>query len=114
MDELRTMLHESWSKALLAASSVEEQAQALAGRVGSLLDGAKNPEAARQLLAEISKKLEAQRRELQAHVQRAVQAALDRVKLPGRSEMEQLQQRLAQLEARLSSIEAGPGGRPGA
>jgi polyhydroxyalkanoate synthesis regulator phasin len=117
VDDLRTVLQDSWTKALLAASSVEEQAQALVGRVGHLLDPASGPEAARQLVAEVTARLKAQRQDFQTHLQHAVKAALDHVRLPNRAELETLQSRLAQLEARLSSVEderAGRGGRPSA
>ena len=114
MDDLRTLVQESWSKALLAASSVEEQAQALVGRVGHLLEGA-NPEAARHLLAEVTGRLQSQRQELQQHVQHAVKGALDKLRLPSRAEVESLQARLRELETRISSMEsarAGSGDRP--
>ena len=40
MTDLRSKLQDSWSRALLAASTVEEQAQALAGRVQHAIEGA--------------------------------------------------------------------------
>ena len=110
MDDLRTVLQHSWSKALLAASSVEEQAQALVGQLAA----APGADEAQKLLAEVKGKLEAHRRDLQSHVQHAVKSALDRIRLPSRAEVEALQARLAQLEARLASLKAGPGGRPSA
>ena len=113
MTDLRSKLQDSWSRALLAASTVEEQAQALAGRVQHLIDGA----APAQLVSEITGKLQAQRVELQSQVQKAIESALDRMKLPSKHDVEALRSRLADMEARLSSIEKGAsagGGRPSA
>jgi len=116
LEDLRTRLQESWSRALLAASSVEEQAQSLAGRVQHLLE-VKGPESAKELLTEIAAKLQAQREELKAQTQHAIAAALDRIKLPGRAEVEALQARLQELEVRVGKLEQGTsagGGRPSA
>jgi polyhydroxyalkanoate synthesis regulator phasin len=116
LEDLRARLQESWSRALLAASSVEEQAQSLAGRVQHLVE-VKGPEAAKELLAEIAGKLQAQRNELKAQTQAAIQTALDRIKLPSRAEVEALQSKLHELEVRVGKIEQGVlagGGRPSA
>ncbi len=115
--DLRTALQETWTKALTAASSAEEQAQALVGRVGSLLEGATQKE----LLAEVTSRIQTQRQELHGHVQQAVKSALDRLRLPSSAELTVLRTRLGELESRLAAMEAereahkaGLGGRPGA
>jgi polyhydroxyalkanoate synthesis regulator phasin len=112
VDDLRTVIQETWSKALLAASSAEEQAQALAGRVGHLLDGS-TPQ---QLISEVAGKLQTQRQELTGHVHQAVKTAMDRLRLPTRTDVEALRSKIAELEARLGAMEgkAGKGGRPSA
>ena len=108
MDDLRTRLQEGWSKALLAASSVEEGAQELVDRLGQVL----GPEAARALVSEVAGRLRAQRQELESRVQVAVKAAIDSVRLPTRGDMATLEKRLSELEAKVSRIEAGQGARP--
>ena len=54
MGELRAALQESWARSVLAASSVEEQAQELAGRITqSFQEGPLSPENAQKLLLEV-------------------------------------------------------------
>ena len=100
----------------MAASSVEEQAQSLASRLQHLVE-VEGTEPARQLLAEISGRLAAQREQLKNQTQQAIHAALDRIKLPSRADVEALQARLHELEVRVGKLEQGTsagGGRPSA
>lgn len=106
MSDLRAALQETWSKALTAANSAEEQAQALMGRVGGLLDHA-NPT---ELLQEVTGRLQAQRQELNGHVQEAVKSALEKLRLTSIAELAAVRGRLAALEARLAAAEADKAG----
>ena len=58
MSDLRAAVQESWSKAVLAASSVEEQAEELIARLGQAFqEGPLSPEGAQRLLADVAAKL---------------------------------------------------------
>lgn|GEM_PF-2401208 len=110
MPELRAVIQESWSRAVLAASSVEEQAQELVTRLGSALsDAPLSPEHAKTLLAEVSQKLHEHRQQLQVQVEQTVRRGLERLRLPAKNELRDLSQRLEQLEARLAGLEGRHG-----
>lgn len=103
MDELRTAIQESWSKAVLAASSVEEHAQQLVGKLGEKAVLA--PEQAKKLAAELAERLEAHRKTLTGEVEKAVRTAVSHVRLPARGELKKMSDKLDALEARLGQIE---------
>ena len=111
MEELRAAIQESWTKAVLAAGSVEEHAQALVGALGQKASLA--PEHAKKMAAELSERLQLHRKALAGEVERAVKSAVERVRLPARSELKLISEKLAALEARLGEIERGGGGKSG-
>src|SRR5205823_4927450 len=81
MGDLRAAVQESWARAVLAASSVEEQAQELAGRITqSFQEGPLSPDNAHKLLAEMAGKLREHRRQVQAQVEDAVRRGVDRLR----------------------------------
>jgi polyhydroxyalkanoate synthesis regulator phasin len=103
MSDLRSAVQESWSKAVLAASSVEEQAEELIVRLGQAFqEGPLSPEGAQRLLADVAAKLREHRREVQTQIEDAVRRGLDRLATPSRAELKALEDRLDQLERRLS------------
>lgn len=112
MDELRAAIQESWTKAVLAAGSVEEHAQALVAGIGSIGHKASlAPEQARKLATEVAERLQAHRKQLAGEVERAVLRAVEQVRLPARNELKSIADKLAALEARLGELERA--GKPG-
>jgi len=103
MSDLRSAVQESWSKAVLAASSVEEQAHDLIARLGQTFhEGPLSPEGAQHLLADIAGTLREHRREVQTQIEDAVRRGLDRLAMPSRAELKALEDRLDELERRLA------------
>ena len=103
MSDLRAAVQESWSKAVLAASSVEEQAEELIARLGQAFqEGPLSPEGAQRLLADVAAKLGEHRREVQTQIEDAVRRGLDRLATPPRAELKALEDRLDVLERRLA------------
>src|SRR3954463_7377538 len=103
MSDLRTAVQESWSRAVLAASSVEEQAQELFARLGqSFPEGALSPESAQRMLSDIASKLRDHRQQMQSQIEDAVRRGLDRLAMPSRAELKALEDRIDELERRLS------------
>jgi polyhydroxyalkanoate synthesis regulator phasin len=106
MGDLRTAVQESWARAVLAASSVEQHAQELVNRITqSFPGGSPSPESAQALLAEIAAKLREQRQQLQAQLEDAVRRGIERLR-PTRAQLDGLRRRLQDLEQKLSAIES--------
>ena len=102
MADLRAVVQESWSRAVLAASSVEEQAQELVGRISQVIQGGTlSPESVLGLLAGIAGRLKEHRQQLQSHVEDAVRGALDRFRLSSRAELDALSERVDELERKI-------------
>jgi polyhydroxyalkanoate synthesis regulator phasin len=105
MGDLRAAVQESWARAVLAASSVEEQAQELVGRITqSFQEGPLSPEHAQKLLAELAGKLREHRQQLQQHLEDAVRRGAERMR-PARAQLDALRRRLGDLEANLARVE---------
>lgn len=105
MQDFRAIVLDLWSKALLAGSSVEEQAEGLVARVREGL----SPEAARELASECARRLRDQRRQLEKQVDAAVRRGLG---LPDRGQLAALGERLDEIEARIAKL-AGKENSPG-
>jgi polyhydroxyalkanoate synthesis regulator phasin len=105
MQELLAALQELWSKALLARSTVEEQAEDLVDRIREQL----SPDAAKELAAEVASSLRAQRQRLSAEVEAAVRRGL---RLPSPKELKDLSGRLDEIEARIADL-SGKENSPG-
>ena len=103
MTDLRSAVQESWSRAVLAASSVEEQAEELIGRLGQAFqESPLSPEGAQRFLADVAAKLREHRLEVQMQIEDAVRRGLDRLATPSRAELKALENRLDELEKRLA------------
>jgi polyhydroxyalkanoate synthesis regulator phasin len=104
MGDLRAAVQESWARAVLAASSVEEQAQELVGRITqSFQEGPLSPEHAQKLLAELAGKLREHRQQLQEQLEDAVRRGVERLR-PARAQLDALRRRLDDLEAKLARV----------
>jgi len=106
MGDLRAAVQESWARAVLAASSVEEQAQELAGRITqSFQEGPLSPDNAHKLLAEMAGKLREHRQQVQAQLEDAVRRGVDRLR-PARAQLDALRRRVEELEQKLARLES--------
>ena len=113
MGDLRTAVQESWARAVLAASSVEEQAQELAGRITqSFQEGPLSPENAQKLLVELAAKLREHRQQFQAQLEDAVRRGVDRLR-PQRAQLDALRRRVEEVEQKLSRLASAPENRNG-
>jgi len=109
MGDLRTAVQETWARAVLAASSVEEHAEELVSRISqSFQGGPLSPESAQRLLAEIAGKLREQRQQVQAHLEDAVRRGIERLR-PSRAQLDALRRRLNDLEQKLAGVESRRG-----
>ena|SRR2546421_2454572 len=105
MGDLRAAVQESWARAILAASSVEEQAQELAGRITrSFQEGPLSPDNAHKLLAAMAAKLREHRQQLRAQLEDAVRRGGDRLR-PARDRLDTLRRRVRELEEKLARAE---------
>jgi len=105
MGDLRAAVQESWARAVLAASSVEEQAQQLVGRITqSFQEGPLSPDNAHKLLAEMAGKLREHREQLEAQLEDAVRRGIDRLR-PARAQLDGLRRRVKELEEKLTRAE---------
>ena len=94
---------------MLAAGSVEEHAQARWSARSQQKAQLAPEQAAKKIAQKVAEKIAAHRKLLGAEVEKAVRAAVDRVKLPARSELKLMHEKLAALEARLGELERGEG-----
>ena len=105
MDDLRAVLQESWSKAVVAAGSVEQHAEQLVERLGQKF-GVVSPEQAKKFASEVAEKLAAHRAELKAQLEAAVAKGLDKARVPTRAALRDLAEKLTALEQRLAKVES--------
>lgn len=100
------MLQESWSKAVTAASSVEQHAEGLVARLSAKAQAAPlSPEQAKKLASDVAAKLTEHRKELQGQVEAAVGKAMDKARMPTRAALRDLAERLTALEQKLAKAE---------
>lgn len=92
----------AWSQALLAVSTVEEEATRVAhwisGRAGS------GQEDAKKLIRDLSTHLAQQRKALEATVEDAARKAMTHVRLPKREELQRLTARLDRVAERAEAL----------
>lgn len=105
MQDLRVTVQELWSKAVLAGSTAEEQAEALVSRLQEAL----LPDAAKELAGMLAGRLREHRRQLAEQVESAVRTGL---KLPSRTQLRELAEKLDDLEARIADL-SGKENSPG-
>jgi polyhydroxyalkanoate synthesis regulator phasin len=95
-------LERLWSQALIAVSTAEEEAVKLAQRVSEAVGG--TPEEMRNRAKELAERLSAQKRELERSVEETVKRTLQRVKVPRREELLEVQARLDRLTERVERL----------
>ena len=102
MADLRAVVQESWSRAVLAASSVEEQAQQLVSRIAQAFQGGVlSPEGLQGLLAEVTGRLKEQHQQLQSQVEDEMRSGIERLRLPSRADLMALSARIEEMERKI-------------
>ncbi len=91
-----------WSQALVAVTSVEEEA----ARLTSKLPGFSNwhPEEIRKSALEVAERLQLQRRQLERRLDEAVSHSLGVIRIPTREEVARLNARLDEIARRIEAL----------
>jgi polyhydroxyalkanoate synthesis regulator phasin len=97
------LLGEFWSQAVLTAGLAEDEARRLVERLARIV--MLQPDDVQRYRAELTRRLSTQREQLERGIDGAVQQALSRLRLPGKSEFASLRQRVADLSSRLDRLE---------
>lgn len=93
-----------WAQALVAVSSVEEEAAQLVQRFQAVA-GWSQDEVRRQV-AEVSERLASQRQTLEKGIEDGVRRAVSRLRVPRREQIQALQARVDRIASRLDSLDA--------
>jgi|SRR5450755_2492900 polyhydroxyalkanoate synthesis regulator phasin len=99
---LSDVVERMWAQALVAVSSVEEEAAQLVQRLQAAA-GWSQDEVRRQV-TEVSERLASQRNALEKNIEEGVRRAVSRLKVPRREQIQALQARLDRLSARLDKL----------
>jgi len=92
-----------WAQALVAVSSVEEEAAQLVHKLQTVA-GWSQDEVRRQV-AEMSERLASQRQALEKGIEEGVRRAVGRLRVPRREQIQALQARLDRVADRLNQLE---------
>jgi len=92
-----------WAQALVAVSSVEEEAAQVVQRLQAAA-GWSQDEMRRQVL-EVSERLRSQRQTLEKGIEEGVRRAVARLRVPRKEQIQSLQSRLDRLAARLDELD---------
>jgi polyhydroxyalkanoate synthesis regulator phasin len=99
---LTDVVERMWAQALVAVSSVEEEAAQVVQRLQAVAGWSQ--EEVRRQVAEVSERLTAQRLSLEKGIEEGVRRAVSRLRVPRREQIQALQARLDRLAARLDSL----------
>jgi polyhydroxyalkanoate synthesis regulator phasin len=102
---LSEVFERAWSQALVAMSTVEEEAVMITHRLGEAAGWSQ--EEARRHVREFTERLAHQRKDLEGSVEEGVKRALSKVRVPRREEIAELQARLDRIAARIDSLTGG-------
>jgi polyhydroxyalkanoate synthesis regulator phasin len=91
-----------WSQALVAVSTVEEEATKVVQRVADAAGWSQDE--VRRHAREFAERLAEQRRDLESNVEEGVKRALARVRLPRRDELAEITARLDRIDQRLDAL----------
>ena|SRR5271165_264972 len=100
---LSDVMERMWAQALVAVSSVEEEAAQLVQRLQAVA-GWSQDEVRRQV-TEVSERLASQRQVLEKGVEEGVRRAVSRLRVPRRDQIQALQARLDRVAARLDRLD---------
>jgi polyhydroxyalkanoate synthesis regulator phasin len=99
---LTDVVERMWAQALVAVSSVEEEAAQVVQRLQAVA-GWSQDEVRRQV-AEVSERLTSQRLTLEKGIEEGVRRAVARLRVPRRDQIQALQARLDRVAARLDRL----------
>jgi polyhydroxyalkanoate synthesis regulator phasin len=99
---LTDVVERMWAQALVAVSSVEEEAAQVVQRLQAVAGWSQ--EEVRRQVSEVSERLTAQRLSLEKGIEEGVRRAVSRLRVPRREQIQALQARLDRLAARLDSL----------
>lgn len=91
-----------WGQALFAVSATEEEVQRVLSRLAGWVE--MRPEEARRLAAELTVRLHNEREQLEQSIETAVRSAIRPFRLPSRSELAELDERMSRLESRIDAL----------
>jgi polyhydroxyalkanoate synthesis regulator phasin len=100
---LSDVVERMWAQALVAVSSVEEEAAQVVQRLQAVA-GWSQDEMRRQV-AEVSERLTSQRQALEKGIEEGVRRAVAKLRVPRRDQIQALQGRLDRLAARLDKLD---------
>jgi polyhydroxyalkanoate synthesis regulator phasin len=100
---LAEYFEKAWSQALVAVSTVEEEATKVTHRIAELAGWSQDE--ARRYVREFSERLASQRRDLEKNVEDAVRRTVSRVRIPRREQVADLQGRLERLGQRIDALQ---------
>ncbi len=100
---LTDVVERMWAQALVAVSSVEEEAAQLVQRLQAVA-GWSQDEVRRQV-AEVSERLASQRLTLEKGIEEGVRRAVGKLRVPRRDQIQALEARLDRLAARLDHFD---------
>jgi polyhydroxyalkanoate synthesis regulator phasin len=99
---LSDVVERMWAQALVAVSSVEEEAAQLVQRLQTAAGWSQ--EEVRRQVAEMSERLASQRLALEKGIEEGVRRAVSRLRVPRREQIQALQERLDRVADRLDRI----------
>lgn len=100
---LTDVMERMWAQALVAVSSVEEEAAQVVQRLQAVA-GWSQDEVRRQV-AEVSERLAGQRLMLEKGIEEGVRRAVAKLRVPRRDQLQALEARLERLAARLERLD---------
>lgn len=110
MADIRETFKEAWSQALAGVNAAEQEAEKVFTR---LADAAGfSAEDVKRHARDFGERLAAQRREIERAIDDATRRATSRFRMPLKTDLEQLQQRLDAIAARLDELEKAKSDKP--
>ncbi len=110
MADLRETFKEAWSQALAGVNAAEQEAEKVFTRLADAA-GFSSDDVKRHA-RDFGERLSAQRREIERAIDDATRRATSRFRMPLKADLEQLQQRLDAVAARLDELEKAKKDRP--
>lgn len=91
-----------WGQALFAVSATEEEVQRVLSRLTGWVE--MRPEEARRLTAELTVRLHNERQQIEQSIDAAVRSAIRPFRLPARSDLAAIDERVSRLESRIDAL----------
>jgi polyhydroxyalkanoate synthesis regulator phasin len=94
--------HQVWGQALVAVTGAEEEVAKVMGRLQGAVGWSQ--EEARRQVQHFTERLASQRRDLERRAEESVKVSMQKLKVPRREELAQLNARLDELAQRLEAL----------